>query len=180
MRILTAARRFRAEGRLVQICMAPFNMDFNDVLKDEGRIATPIRSLAEFEAETLAMLKPAFKSRYGMLTWAELDNPGPELEWLIDDLLTVGDKSIIGGPSQSGKSFLAIDAGMSIALGKPFLGHEVRKGLVIYQAGEGARGIKNRLRAYRKHFGIDPKANVPFVMLQSRVDLFAEDGDTAG
>lgn len=137
-----------------------------------------IQTFEEFESETLAMLKPAFKSRYGMLTWADLDKPGAEMEWLIDDLLTVGDKSIIGGPSQSGKSFLAIEAGMCIALGKPFLGHEVRKGLVIYQAGEGARGVKNRLRAYRKHFGIDPQADVPFVLLQNRVDLFSPEGDT--
>ena len=134
----------------------------------------------DFVAQTLAMVRPPFHSRYGMLTWSDLDRPGAELEWLVDDLLTVGDKSIIGGPSQSGKSFLAIEAGMCIALGKPFLGHPVRTGLVIYQAGEGARGIKNRLRAYRKHFGIPSDAHVPFVLLQHRVDLFSEEGDTKG
>jgi hypothetical protein len=44
-----------------------------------------------------------------MLAWEDLDAPGPEHEYLIDGLLTVGDKSIIGGPSRSGKSFLSID-----------------------------------------------------------------------
>lgn len=140
----------------------------------------PIVALAEFEAETLAAVTPQFVSHYGMLAWADLDRPGAETEWLIDDLLTVGNKSIIGGPSQSGKSFLAIEAGMCIALDKPFLGHPVQGGLVIYQAGEGALGIKNRLRAYRKHFDVPRDAQVPFVLLTSRVDLFSEDGDTPG
>jgi len=108
-----------------------------------------IQSLDQFEAETWALVRPPFVSRYGMLPWADLDRPGAEMEWLVDDMLTCGDKSIIGGPSQSGKSFLAIEIARCIAMGEPFLGHPVRQGLVIYQAGEGARGIKNRFRAYR-------------------------------
>lgn len=139
-----------------------------------------IQSLDQFEAETWALVKPPFVSRYGMLTWADLDRPGAEMEWLVDDLLTRGDKSIIGGPSQSGKSFLAIEIARCIAMGEPFLGHPVRQGLVIYQAGEGARGIKNRFRAVRSHFGIPHDAALPLVLLQNRIDLFSEEGDTQG
>lgn len=73
-----------------------------------------------------------------------------------------------------------IEAGMCIALGKHFLGHPVRQGLVIYQAGEGARGIKNRFRAVRSHFGIPHDAALPLVLLQNRIDLFSEEGDTQG
>lgn len=140
-----------------------------------------IQTLEEYEAEICPILYPppsAYKSKYGMLLWSELDRPGEEMEWLIDDFLTTGDKSIIGGPSASGKSFLAIEAGMCIARGVPFFGHPVKQGLIVYQAGEGARGIKNRLRAYRKHHNISKDDNIPFVLLQSRVDLFSEEGDT--
>jgi hypothetical protein len=51
-------------------------------------------------------------------------------------------------------------------------------GLVIYQAGEGARGVKQRLRAFRKHYGIPSGVRVPFVLLQSKIDLYAPEGDT--
>ncbi len=123
--------------------------------------------------------QPRFISRFGALRWRDLDAPGPEHEYLIDDFLTVGDKSVIGGPSKSGKSFLAIHAGMSVARGVDFFGRPVRRGLVIYQAGEGARGVKKRLRAYRKHFGVPADEDVPFVLLQSKIDLYRADGDTA-
>lgn len=138
-----------------------------------------IRPFDEFEADTMAQLVPRFRSKFGMLRWSELDDPGPEMEWLVDDLLTMGDKSIIAGPSMSGKSFFAIKVAGSIAQGVPMFGHPVKKGLVIYQAGEGALGIKKRLRAYRQYNNIPNDVDLPFVLLQSRVDLYAEDGDTA-
>ena len=137
----------------------------------------PVR-LDQFATETAALVQP-FRSKFGALAWEELDTPGPEHEYLIDGLLTVGDKSIIGGPSRSGKSFLSIDAGMAIARGVPFFGRPVVQGLVIYQAGEGARGVKKRLRAYRKHHGIPAGERIPFVLLQSRIDLYSAEGDTA-
>lgn len=125
-------------------------------------------------------------SRYGRLRWRDLDKPGPEHDYIIDGFLSVEDKSIIGGPSGSGKSFLAIHAGMSIAMAtiKPdwqFFGKDIiRPGLVIYQAGEGARGVKKRLRAFRRHFAVPADVDLPFELLMSPVDLFREDGDTKG
>jgi hypothetical protein len=119
-----------------------------------------------------------FVSRFGALPWERLDDPGPEQDYLIADFLTSGEKSIIGGPSRSGKSFLALHAGMAVARGTEFFGRVAEKGLVIYQAGEGARGVKKRLRAYRKHFGVSASERVPFVLLQSQIDLYRPDGDT--
>lgn len=119
-----------------------------------------------------------FASRYGRLAWADLDKPGPEHEYLIDDFLTAADKSVIGGPSKSGKSFLAIHASLAVARGTKFFGRPVQKGLVVYQAGEGARGIKKRLRAYRQYFGVPKSEDVPFELLQSAIDLWRPDGDT--
>ena len=118
-------------------------------------------------------------SRYGRLPFSRLDDPGPELRFIIDDLFTENEKSVIAGASMSGKSFLAIAAAMAIATGTPLFGKEVLlPGLVVYQAGEGARGIKKRLRAYRKHFGLDPAANIPFELLQSPIDLYRAEADT--
>lgn len=143
-----------------------------------------IQTFEEFAAETRELLRRP--SKYGRLRWRDLDKPGPEHEYVVDGLLSTGDKSIIGGPSMSGKSFLAIHLGMSIAYAcfKPdwrFFGSRVFKpGLVVYQAGEGARGVKKRLRAFRSHFGVPSDIDLPFELLQSPVDLYNPEGDTNG
>ncbi len=136
---------------------------------------TRILSLDAFEAEVAKLCELPWHSKFGALFLDRLDDPGPEHEWLIDGWLSAGDKSVIGGPSQSGKSFLAIHAGMCIAHGVEFFGCPVKAGLVIYQAGEGSRGVKKRLRAWRQHFGVKFSKETPFVLLQAKLDLYGSE-----
>lgn len=135
-------------------------------------------ALVEFPGYEKVEAPKPWQSKFAALFLDQLDAPGPEFEWLVSGWLSIGDKSIIGGPSQSGKSFLAIHAGMCVALGTEFFGAEVERGLVIYIAGEGARGVKKRLRAWRKQFGVEFDRKTPFVLLQTPVNLYAQDGDT--
>lgn len=118
------------------------------------------------------------RSSFGAVEWSHIDDQMPDPDYLIDGWMTECDRSVIGGPSGSGKSFLAIHIAMCVARGKDFFDNPVKKGGVIYQAGEGGRGIKKRLRAYRSHFKVPDEEQVPFVLLPSKVDLFARDGDT--
>jgi hypothetical protein len=121
-----------------------------------------------------------FVSQFGGIAFEQLDEPGPEHAHVIDGLITVGDKSVLGGASQSGKSFLAIHMAMCIATAMAFFGRRIlTPGLVIYQAGEGGRGIKKRFRAWRQHFGIPKDKRVPVYILQSKVDIHSHEGDTA-
>jgi hypothetical protein len=72
--------------------------------------------------------------------------------------------------------------GMCIATGRAFFGRKIlTPGLVVYQAGEGGLGIKKRFRAWRQEFAKDiPKGQrVPIYILQSKVDIYSADGDTA-
>ncbi len=119
-------------------------------------------------------------SRFGGATWTNLDDPGPSVEWVVRNMLTTCDVSVIGGESQSGKSFLATHIGVCVARGEPVLGHKVKQGLVVYQAGESARGVRGRLKATRKHYDIDPNKNLPFVFLSKKVNLFSSDADVEG
>lgn len=121
-----------------------------------------------------------FVSQFGGIAFEQLDEPGPEHAHVIDGLITVGDKSVLGGASQSGKSFLAIHMAMCIATAMPFFGRRIlTPGLVIYQAGEGGRGIKKRFRAWRQHFGAARDKRIPVYILQSKVDIHSPEGDTA-
>jgi AAA domain/DnaB-like helicase N terminal domain len=120
-----------------------------------------------------------FVSQFGGIAFEQLDEPGPEHAHVIDGLITVGDKSVVGGPSKSGKSFLAIHMAMCIGTAMPFFGRKIlTPGLVIYQAGEGGRGIKKRFRAWRQHFGVTKDQRVPVYILQSKVDIHSPEGDT--
>lgn len=138
-----------------------------------------ILSLEQFETEALkATSAPEYQSKFRAVRWSDLDAPGPEHEWLVKNVLTRGERAMMVGASQSGKSFLAIDLAMSIARGVPWFGNKTMRGGIVYQAGEGSRGIRKRLRAYRIEHGISLSDPIPFVLLPATVDLYAG-GDAA-
>jgi RecA-family ATPase len=119
-----------------------------------------------------------WKSHFNAVPWANLDDPGPEHEWLIKGLLTRGERSMCAGVSQSGKSFFALDLALSVARGVSFFGRRTIRGGVVYQAGEGGRGIKKRLRAYRKEHDLKKENPPQFVLLPTPVDLYGSDDHT--
>lgn len=140
--------------------------------------ARGIESLEAFESRVAADFTPVVAFKFKPMFLDQLDDQGEEFEFLIDGFMSLGDKSVIGGPSQSGKSFLAIHGGMCIATDRQFFGAKVKPGLVVYQAGEGARGVKKRLRAWRRHHGVTYSRQTPFVLLRSAIDIYKPDGDT--
>jgi hypothetical protein len=175
--LVGVARQVRALDLAASWADMPEKADVYDWIA-RGGTADLLRALVD----DLDVWKPEpFASRYGLVWFNDLDiDHGAEHAWLIDDWLSVGDVSMNYGASRSGKSFLAIHAAMCVARGIPFFGHEVRRGGVVYQAGEGAKGIKNRFRAYRKHFEVSDDERVPLAVLRSPIDLYRPDGDTAG
>lgn len=52
-----------------------------------------------------------------------LSKPIPEAQWLVPDVLLTDVLATLIGPPKSGKSWLALDIGISVASGKPFLGY---------------------------------------------------------
>lgn len=117
----------------------------------------------------------AYQSRFGAVQWLDFDAPGISYEALIKGVLTKGEMSLLLGESQSGKSFLAIDIAMAVARGIDWFGRRVRRGGVIYQAGESATGVRRkRFPAYRKHYQVGHEP-LPVVLLQEQLDLYSSD-----
>lgn len=114
---------------------------------------------------------------FGSVWFSDADHALEEPEWLIDDLLTRGDMSLVYGPSKSGKSFLATHLSMAIARGEPVFDRKVRRGGVVYIAAEGRKGFKKRLKAYRIENGIKAGTDLPFLLVPAAVNLFAQAGD---
>lgn len=119
------------------------------------------------------------ESNFNAQRYIDIDKPGKELTWLVKGVLTASEVSIWYGAWGSGKSFLITDCAMAIARGNRWMGNKTLPGLVMYQAGEGALGLRKRLRAYRKYHRLPETGDdIPFVLLPSRVDFFANDIDT--
>lgn len=78
----------------------------------------------------------------------------PPLTWLIDQYLPAGGTAVMYGPSGGGKSFMALDMGMSVATGMPWAGLATKSGPVVYVSAEGAAGLQQRVDAWKRARGI--------------------------
>lgn len=160
--------------RVLDLPNLPPKGDASDWLKGQEAPAQALQALVETNSRRW---KPALlQSRFGAVAWSDLDTVNLRQDWLVDDLFFTGDAVLTFGASGSGKSFLAVDMGLAITRGVPFLGKATRKGAVIYQAGEGGKGLVKRLKAYRQTHDLW-KEDLPFILLPERVNLFAKDGE---
>lgn len=186
--VRTATNRFLTLGYEVALHWPPVGRDWNDQLIAETQgLPAPIperpeythpegiESAQAFLERTKWIVEPPFVSRFGALYLDEIDDPGAEHDFLIHNWLSTGDKSVIAGESRAGKSFLALEIALSIAYGRPLFGLETKQGGAIYQVGEGARGAKKRLRAWRDYFRLPFSRDVPFCLLQRSIDIYKND-----
>lgn len=80
--------------------------------------------------------------------------------------------SMLYGPSNAGKTFVALDIAMHIASDKPWRGLKVNGGPVLYIAAEGGAGVRNRLAAIKRD---RPElAAAPFTLLSVGLDLHGQ------
>lgn len=71
-----------------------------------------------------------------------------ETDSLVGNLIKQGTTGQIFGPSETGKSFVALDLSLRIATGKDWNGYKCKQGLVVYCIGEGWSGFRKRIRAW--------------------------------
>lgn len=99
-------------------------------------------------ADLLEEAKAALRAE--ILSAEQLDDIPPP-EPLIKGYLVRDSLARINGPSGHGKSFVALDMAIHVALGRRWHGKAVHQGKVIYIVAEGARGIRQRVRAWEKN-----------------------------
>lgn len=80
-------------------------------------------------------------------------NQAPTL-WAVRDFIEAGAFACMIGPSEGGKTFVALDFGLCVSSGKNFHGRPVTQGPVLYVCGEGKKGILRRINAWRLENGI--------------------------
>lgn len=140
-------------------------------------LAAQIRSAANREGgvEDECDLDPEpapFVPTMGLRMWHEQDQPGPQYEYLIDDLIPERQVVVVMGETGTGKSFLAFAMAMAIALGEPFFDRRILRPMgVVWCAYEAAEGAAARMRVYRRYHGLslDP---LPFGALQHPLPIW--------
>lgn len=83
--------------------------------------------------------------RHGLDVKPQLERP-----YLVKGWLDRGGLSVLYGPSNTGKSFLALDLAHHVARGLRWGGYRVRPGRALYIAAEGGVGFTNRVAALDK------------------------------
>lgn len=93
------------------------------------------------------------------------------LNHMVKGWLSRSGLSMLYGPSNAGKTFIALDMAMHIAAGKPWRGCKVVGGPVLYIAAEGGAGVRNRLAAFKCER--PDMGSAPFMLLPIGLDLHA-------
>ncbi len=113
-----------------------------------------------------------------ILSYAEMEAM-PEPEWLVEGLIQKRSTALMFGKSNSFKSFLAIDIGLSIDTGMDWHGHPVSAGGVLFVATEGANGVgRLRIPAWYQHHNVSEEDRRAFLYPQE-ICLDAADDVTA-
>jgi hypothetical protein len=108
------------------------------------------------------------------LFWPELVKL-PRPKYLVKGVVDVGNFVEIFGPSQSYKSFIAIDLGLHIAQGWRWRGRRVQQRGVLYVSAEGGTAVINRMEAWARHHQID-LADVNFAVVLAATNLLHPSG----
>ncbi|MDA7809258.1 helicase RepA family protein, partial [bacterium] len=88
---------------------------------------------------------------------------------LVEGLISENSFCVMYGAPGSGKSFCALDIGLSIASGMPWHDKQTQQGSVLYIAGEGVGGLKRRVKAFHTHHGLSSIGS--FHVLQQAVNF---------
>lgn len=94
--------------------------------------------------------------------------------YLIKDVMGQGAMSVIYGPSNSGKTFFALDMMYHLAAGKAWRNRRTVPAAVLYLAAEGGSGIANRIAALRSR---TDAADVALALRRGGLDLLRSEAD---
>ena len=106
-----------------------------------------------------------------VLHWIENIELATTSQALVKGLLSQGTCSLFYGDTGTCKSFFALDLGLHIALGRPWFGRPVARGLVIYIACEAGASMRRRIIAFCRYYELTALETVPFALVASPVNL---------
>ena len=110
-------------------------------------------------------------SRFAITRIGEFAKLKP-VSWHIKGVLPAEGVAFVYGPPGSGKTFWALDIAGTVARGADqWRGHRVKAAAVVYVAGEGSTGVRQRAAAYLRENGLE---DLPIGIIDDVPNLFAE------
>ncbi|RED36213.1 bifunctional DNA primase/polymerase-like protein [Rhodopseudomonas thermotolerans] len=91
--------------------------------------------------------------------------------YMVRGLLNYGMTAMMSGPSNAGKSPLALDLAAHVAVGKEWQGRKVKRSYVLHCSTEGFTGLSNRMEALRREHFSGAAEGVPFEFVAGSLDL---------
>jgi KaiC/GvpD/RAD55 family RecA-like ATPase len=88
-------------------------------------------------------------------------------ECLVQDLLCPEQISVMYGPPNTGKTFIALELARCISAGQPFLGLETKKAGVFLVELEGRHGMAKRAKAIQTYFPINHSDSLVLIQFDS-------------
>jgi len=110
------------------------------------------------------------------LEWFDDIAPVIDVSYVVKGLIDRGTMSVVYGPSNSGKTFFALDLVFHAAIANQWRDRKVHGGGVLYLAAEGGNGIANRIAALRATYG---SVDVPLALRRAGLDLLKPEAHTA-
>jgi hypothetical protein len=89
----------------------------------------------------------------------------PSASWLVPDLIPERAVGLFIGESGAGKTMASVDLAVSLAVGKPFLTKQTKRGGTLYVPAEAPETIYERLEAACRGLGPDADEKFPFLDL---------------
>jgi hypothetical protein len=119
----------------------------------EGDVAADTGLGYEAAEAILAATQAETQEYYFTRATSYLSQPAP-LKWVIKNWMPDSAVCMVYGESGVGKTFITLDMACHIAAGLQWHGHKTKSGVVVYMAGEGNYGIRQRVTAWCKAHGV--------------------------
>jgi len=129
------------------------------------------RAVADMLANATSAAATIEASRFAITRIDDFAKLKP-VSWHIKGVLPAEGVAFVYGPPGSGKTFWALDIAGTVARGADqWRGHRVKATAVVYVAGEGSTGVRQRAAAYLRENGLD---DLPIGIIDDVPNLFLE------
>ena len=170
-----AMRRYGMTEAEIMAALAIANETRCEIPLPSSELSQIVRSVCRYEPESdvaaatslgsdaadaiLEATRAQVQEYYFTRATSYLCQPAP-LRWIIKGWVPDSGVSMVYGESGSGKTFITLDMACHIASGLQWHGHKTKAGLVVYMAGEGNYGLRQRVTAWCKAQGIQNLDNL--------------------
>lgn len=158
MAALTIANETRCEiplpsSELVQIVRSVSRYE------PESDVAADVALGADAADRILSVVQAETQEYYFTRATSYLSQPAP-LRWVIKGWLPDNGTAMVYGESGAGKTFVTLDMACCIASGRDWHGRKTKPGIVVYMAGEGNYGLRQRIASWCRYNGVNELDNL--------------------